>query len=559
VGLVEELLGSASPERLLEIASMLSRLHRVQGSEGLVEAAKRLAERLEEEGLEARLEVRVGALGLWGRWFFSEPRGWRLGRVVVEARGRLGWRVVDTSSSGPMVAVAHTPPGSAEGLARLCRDCSTWSGGSVPVVSRPRSAEYWCCTGRGASALIYTHDGPGYRYYSIYPPPFLHEPRAPAASLRWRDAVKLDGTMVRVSVEAEYTDPRTPVLRVRVGGWGDPAVLLVAHVCHPRPGAHDNASGVAVAVEAIRLLAARERELREKGVAVEALIVPEYTGSAYALDEASPSPGSLLAAVSLDMVGADLAKTGGSLLLVQSLYTLPSPLDPLLYRYVYEALSTATGFWGEGGYPEEGFHLQPYGSGSDHDIALSHGVPASMLNEWPDKYYHTSMDSPSNLSGERMARIAAGVAAAVLRLPGSLDSYRSLLQRWVRLVASEAWAGRLGRARPDTVADAMKRGVEAVLGRTAGVMGWSWSGGGGWEEDLAPRRRGPVTRLYAVLSGDEELLSLLDDESSTHYRDTAAIAASATRSTRAVEAELLAHGVKPEAEKLALIYTRLSG
>ena len=104
--------------------------------------------------------------------------------------------------------------------------------------------------------------------------------------IEYRKALELNRERIRVRVDAEYhTFPETPVLLARVGNEGDPVVLLVAHLCHPRPGAHDNASGVAALIEIMAALKAMKERLKENGISVIGVAAPEWTGL-----EGQPSP-----------------------------------------------------------------------------------------------------------------------------------------------------------------------------------------------------------------------------------------------------------------------------
>ncbi|HID41259.1 MAG TPA: hypothetical protein EYP33_03785, partial [Pyrodictium sp.] len=85
----------------------------------------------------------------------------------------------------------------------------------------------------------------------------------------------------------------------------------------------------------------------------------------------------LLAALSIGMVGAKLDVVGGVLQLVGSPPPLTSLLDPVLDA----ALPASV----EGPY----VGLREYERGNDHDVAIGMGVLGSLVNEWPDRFYHS--------------------------------------------------------------------------------------------------------------------------------------------------------------------------
>jgi hypothetical protein len=406
--LLQDALKHVDPLRGFELAATLSRLHRVQGSDDIVVAVEHVAQLLDEMGIEHRVEVLRGPLGLHEHWGLMEPRGWRLHSARVEVSTASGWREVVSTSQTPLAAAAGSPPGEAEGRASPYPE-----EGTVYVTSSFSRIAYYDAIGRGVAAVAAYHRGPGVRYWGLYPPLALPEPpHIPAASIPLADALKAieDGARLRVTVEAElHTLPPTPVLYAWTGS-GPREAIMIAHICHPRPGSHDNASGVATAVEALAALNAKRRILEERGLKVSLLLVPEWTGTAAAIQQSIVNTSNLVSAVSVDMVSANLYITGGELRVIRGPPPLLNPLDPILDAALHAA--SVEGYSGPA----------TYEMGSDHDVTLGQTVPSTMLNEWPDYYYHTSLDTPDHLSVERLARIAAALAAAHQKLAEELEN-----------------------------------------------------------------------------------------------------------------------------------------
>ena len=67
----------------------------------------------------------------------------------------------------------------------------------------------------------------------------------------------------------------------------------------------------------------------------------------------------------------------------------------------------------------------PFSGGSDHYVLSdpSVGVPTPMLIEWPDRFYHTSADTPEHIDPDSLARTAALAAAYAywLATPGEQE------------------------------------------------------------------------------------------------------------------------------------------
>ncbi len=452
----------------MKIVSMLSLLHRVQGGAEIVEAARGVAAILEENGVEHRFEVFRGRLELEKRWGFWEPRGWRIEELELEVYDK-GWRRHASLRDHPLVAVVHTPPGSVEG--RVSREGIS----GIRLSEGFSRVGYWELEERGLKALIVYHLGPGIRYYSIFPPYFMREPRLIAVSLEAARARPLVGKKVRLHVDAKYGDLETPIIHAWVGERADPGILLLAHICHPQPGSHDNASGVAVTVEAlIRLSRMYGSVLREAGVSIHLLIIPEYIGSATAMERIGIRPEDVLAAASIDMVGANLEKTGGVLLYHHSLFSLPSPLDRFLFHGLVKYSSRLSSFDSLYTYPSTPIYLRGYGSGSDHDITMALGIPSGLVNEWPDEYYHTSLDRPSNLDDIRLGEIVSGIVNGIVEFSKQIERVEEKMAEWVSFLRRHYaiyWAHVLeGEIVSRIIRNGIRRAVErarSVLGKTS--------------------------------------------------------------------------------------------
>jgi hypothetical protein len=489
--LARDALGRTEPLRGFELLTTLSRLHRVQGSEDLVVAAEHVAMQLEELGIETRLDLLRGPLGLHEHYGFWEPRGWRLREARVERRrSDGGWETVSSTSQTPLVAMVHSPPGSVEADASYAKPRPGARGSGVVVTDEPGWEGYYVLAEQGYEAVIGFHTGPGVRYWGIYPPPFEEPPAAPAASLEAEKALSLVGERVRVTVEAEYMLPATPVLTASIGDPSGPAVVLVAHLCHPSPGAHDNASGVAVVMETLAVMKGHEQLLAEKGLRVVAVLAPEWTGTAAAIQQGVIDPESIVLGVSVDMVAANLATTGGRMRVVSSPPPLASPLDPLLV-HALQALD-----------PENQGPPGGYEWGSDHDILLGHGIAASMLNEWPDRYYHSSLDTPDHIEPARLATTAAALAAAVLRLAMGPETGVSEANVYTRAVASHY----VLEGAPQATASEVMRLTGSYLHHLLARL-QRREPPQPWERDIYPTRRPPYSRTYIhKLLRDEQLL-----------------------------------------------------
>src|SRR5262249_58296274 len=63
----------------------------------------------------------------------------------------------------------------------------------------------------------------------------------------------------------------------------------------------------------------------------------------------------------------------------------------------------------------------PYSGGSDHALWLdpSAGVPCPMLIQWPDRYYHSDLDTPERCDPRSLALAARAAATYAAFLAGA--------------------------------------------------------------------------------------------------------------------------------------------
>jgi glutaminyl-peptide cyclotransferase len=248
----------------------------------------------------------------------------------------------------------------------------------------------------------------------------------------------------------------------RGDGYG--RVLIGAHIDGVRgtPAANDNASGVAVMLEAAR-------ELRDQpgavfvGFGAEERVVTGsrlHLGSARFVRDAWTR--SLRHALVLDMVGV------GSALFVRGLEDTPNRSAKLAL-----AQKGSRYFWDPGQ--------------SDHAELTRGGIPAAWLQRREDRCWHAPCDAPSRVRTEHLAqafRIAVGFAEAatarplqVARVPNRFDGARAL--EYIRMqvsygprpagsAASRRLAERIRKLVPLGRFQPVPGGLRNVIGRIPG-------------------------------------------------------------------------------------------
>ncbi|MGH3632263.1 MAG: M28 family peptidase, partial [Sciscionella sp.] len=201
-------------------------------------------------------------------------------------------------------------------------------------------------------------------------------------------------------------------------------VLLSAHLCHPRPGANDNASGVAALLGIARVLTMKNGPCAKRGPGVRFLWGPEFTGIAAYLHDvvmagAAPRP---VLAVNVDMAGQNVARCGGPLVIERGPDDIPSFLPALAERCA-GLLPAQRSYSGAVPCDPWTWRASPFAGGSDHALLADDPIRSAViaLGHWPDRANHSSADTPELVDPAELRRTAAIACATVAAIRGRAD------------------------------------------------------------------------------------------------------------------------------------------
>lgn len=229
-----------------------------------------------------------------------------------------------------------------------------------------------------------------------------------------RSLAKTQTVKLRAFVKAELKEGQFENIEYLIPGKKDKEILLVSHLCHPYPGGQDNASGPGTLMEVMRTLTRliKEGSLPQPELGIRFLMMPEMTGTAAYFHLHPDRIPRTIAALNLDMVGADQTKGGGPLCIEQPPLSMPTFVDRFAYKLVEEITNNTGNFTGTTEYSTVHYINTRFSGGSDHYIISDPtiGIPCPMLIQWPDKHYHTTADSTKNLD-ENMMELVGTVTA----------------------------------------------------------------------------------------------------------------------------------------------------
>ena len=216
------------------------------------------------------------------------------------------------------------------------------------------------------------------------------------------------------------------------------------HLDHQRPGANDNASGCATILEVARTLQKliAERKLTRPARTIRFIFPPEIEGTMALLNARPEMAKRIKAVVHMDMVGGG-PETKAVFHVTRGPMSLPSFVQDEAWAFAewvneetYQYAATGKAEFplveAEGGKEPLRAEYSAYTMGSDHDVYQdsSFGIPAIYLNDWPDRFIHTNLDTPANIDATKLKRVGLIGATSGYFLAGmKQDSEKTLEQR----------------------------------------------------------------------------------------------------------------------------------
>ena len=251
-----------------------------------------------------------------------------------------------------------------------------------------------------------------------------------------RGALAQGPARVRVEIASRIYPSVEPTLIAEVRGGTAPEERFVFSAHVQESGANDNATGVAAQAEVARALG----EARQKGVylphrTVSMIWGDEITSTRRYLEADPDRAEGVIWGLSLDMVGEDTRKTGGTFLIEKlpdpsAVWTRgedqhtewggrPMSLDEMVPHYLNDfTLQRCLDQARASGWVVK---TNPYEGGSDHVPFLRAGIPGVLFWHFTDQYYHTDGDRLDMVSAETLANVSVSAAVIAMSLT-SADS-----------------------------------------------------------------------------------------------------------------------------------------
>ena len=455
--IVERVINLTSGIRAKEYASTIARFHRIQISPGIHDAIDYV--RHEVSGTSnANLKVfEYEADGDSPVETWTTPMGWnpKSGRLeLIEPEKK----VLADFQAEPISLIAHSKSANGEfdvvyvgkGIEDSDYEGIDVTGKLVLTESRAKYVHKIACLEKGAAGVLTYVPPKGIdeiatlrRYDAIWPTKEESGNSKFGFALTQADGLELKQILekkavkVKVSIDAKLEVRKMEVLSALIPGKDESKeVWLFAHICHPNPGANDNASGSGALLETLRIISAmiKNGEVEQPEVGIRFLWGPEWSGTIKLIDGEKELLERCIGMINLDMVGADQCKSGSVLNLYRTPFSLPTTLNNVVAHWLENEDVRECDVREGGSISPRAFAYRRYSAGSDHFMFTDSTVkiPAIMLNQSPDKFYHTSTDTTDKLDPVQMAYAARIAILSTLTLSYPKFACKELILTSVR-------------------------------------------------------------------------------------------------------------------------------
>ncbi|QMU71837.1 M28 family peptidase [Streptacidiphilus sp. P02-A3a] len=543
--LLQHCLRLVPTDEVIRHVEQICRYDRYQGSTGLEQAAQLVAEAATAAGLtDVRID-RFPADGTAQWWSWRAPVSWTPVAAVLDVYDGPDRVIRIDHAEQPFSVATYSAPTSAGGCdAGLVRVGPSTDGlelkGALAVVERS-------CFGRAhlleelsaAGAVGFVTDAPWkgtpdavHTGRIELPPDSILSAFSVTPAQLDRIATAADhGGRARMTVEVDRSAAMPVVSGVLPGTDASAGeIWLTGHLCHPRPGANDNASGVAALLGVAAALSAGRRAVAGFGTrgSIRFFWGPEFLGQAAVLHQyvGSGGRGRLPdAVINLDMVGEDQDRCASPFVVERPLDLSPSLLGPLAEHYVagvFAATADHPGSW----------QPSPFLGFSDHALYADPGIdrPAVQFCHPADRFNHSAGDAPDKVSPVEMLRSTAAAAALAQTLAGGGPDeaeVRRIVDRWCERERTRGRAVASGHGSPwaQRYLTRVEAGCDLLTALAAGdterpaappspsangpAIARDWSGPlnlRAMMADLSPGTRGGLAELIAA---DKHCLSML--------------------------------------------------
>ncbi len=426
-----------SAENAYQTTAYVEKYWRVVGNEGFDSSIYYVKNILEKAGfvnevqnptksnLTYRIEKREMKLPTW------QPIS---GSLQLEGDDKV---LLDFATNRNMICInSHSTPKEGITAEVVDSEAEDWNGKIVFVASNPR-AVYKKAFSKGAIGIL-AYNMPDYTQPKLYQnsiqfgsiPNLEKEFWAVMLSYQAMERIRIalgrGKTNLKVNLQTKRYKSEELTLIAQVKGSEKPEEEFVISAHVQEPGANDNASGVGVLAELARSCAALNQQNQLKRTLTFLWGDEIVSTDRYVKDHRK----NIWLGMSLDMVGEDTQKTGGSFLIEK----MPDPsaiwtrgedkhtewgagnvtendLFPHFFNdFAIEITET------QGKFANWKVSTNPFEGGSDHTPFLQAGIPGLLFWHFTDVFYHTDNDRIDKVSKETLLNVGVSTYVTAVSL-----------------------------------------------------------------------------------------------------------------------------------------------
>ncbi|MFX0001132.1 MAG: DUF4910 domain-containing protein [Candidatus Hodarchaeota archaeon] len=465
--LVEDVLKEVSGKKAWNWVAKITQYNRLKGTQEYHEIVEHIINELNNFNLDEVKLLKYPANGKTKSWAFTTSRCWdvKSGELwLIEPNKELLCRfdeipmciVTNSKSCNIITELVDVGEGISEENFKG-KDVK----GKFVLMSAPKLAISPLYVDKGAVGVIIYPDSKranGYRDMTIYKAfqskNEILEKTTFGFSITYEQAMYLKELLkegivkIHGKIDAHLFDGDIEVISAAINGTeiSHEEIILTAHLCHPKEGANDNASGSAGLIELVRSLITliKNKIINPPKRTIRFLWVPEFEGTWPWAKENETKVKNALCNLNLDMIGEHPIKIGKPCDICQAPYSRPSILNDLIRYFTQEIADHPNGTAVNGTNVPMRYRITPFTGGSDQHVFVDTviGIPGMMFGH-TDPLWHTSLDTIENVDSTEMQRVIS-IALCTSYIFATLDA-ESLIEIWP--ILEEGFYQRLGKVK----------------------------------------------------------------------------------------------------------------
>lgn len=207
--------------------------------------------------------------------------------------------------------------------------------------------------------------------------------------------------IVNISIDNSYS---MPVFESSFKCNAEKEIWIIAHMCHPRPAANDNTSGLVGIIEIANKLNKLTKLIQHSNYKIRLITAPEFSGIAAYLKKKSESTNTKYPefVINLDMIGENLEICGSEFYIERP----PSNLISF-HQCLLEYISNSLRKYLKNRNEKWSFKCSKFLGYSDHALFVDPHffLPSTLLTHYPDLYNHSSGDTIDKVDLEQLNKI----------------------------------------------------------------------------------------------------------------------------------------------------------